>query len=28
MCSWLGSAPEVELVSPPISTFMICIAAP
>jgi hypothetical protein len=28
MCSWLGSAPEVELVSPPISTFRICRAAP
>ena len=28
VCSWLGSAPDVELVSPPISTLRICTAAP
>ena len=27
-CAWLGSAPLVELVSPPISTLRICRAAP
>src|SRR2546421_5009528 len=28
LCMWLGSAPSVELVSPPISTLRICRAAP